>query len=117
MTARNLPPSDFQQVPLQVSYSTGEQPLIRFYVPLLARAVEYKRLVGYFNARILARAAAGFAPFVARPGRWELVVGAQLSDEDVDAVLRGEPLDEVLAQRLCVEPLTEGVTIVERLTS
>ncbi len=109
-----LPVSDFQQVPLQCAYSTGEQPLTRFYVPLLARAKEYKRLVGYFNASVLARAAAGFAPFVARQAHMQLVVGAQLSDEDVDAVLRGEPLDKVVAERLSLEPLTEGVSIVQR---
>ena len=54
------------EVPLQVAYSTGEQPLTRFYVPLLARAKEYKRLVGYFNASVLARAAAGSGA----PDRW-----------------------------------------------
>lgn len=110
----NLPVSDFTQVPLQVAYSTGEQPLTRFYVPMLARATEYKRLVGYFNASVLARAAAGFAPFVARRAHMQLVVGAQLSDEDVDAVLRGEPLDKVVAERLSLDPLTEGVSIVQR---
>lgn len=109
-----LPASDFRAVPLQVSYSTGEQPLTRFYVPLLARATEYRRLVGYFSAKILARAAAGFAPFAARRGTVQLVVGAQLSDEDVDAVIRGEPLDKVVVERLCLEPLTEGVSIVQR---
>jgi len=113
-TSAELPASDFQQVPLQVAYSTGEQPLTRFYVPLLARAKEYKRLVGYFNASVLARAAAGFAPFVARRAHMQLVVGAQLSDEDVDAVLRGESLDKVVAERLTLEPLTEGVSIVQR---
>ena len=94
---RLLPESDFQQIPLQVSYSTGERPLTRFYVPLLARAIEYRRLVGYFNAAVLSRAAAGFAPFAARRAQMQLVVGAQLSEEDVDAVLRGEPLDRVVA--------------------
>ncbi len=112
--AVKLPASDFTKVPLQVAYSTGEQPLTRFYVPMLARAKEYKRLVGYFNASVLARAAAGFAPFVARQAHMQLVVGAQLSDEDVDAVLRGEPLDKVVAERLSLEPLTEGVSIVQR---
>ncbi|MGW1341319.1 DEAD/DEAH box helicase [Kribbella sp. NPDC002412] len=111
---RPLPLSDFQEVPLQPSYSTGEQPLTRFYVPLLARAKEYRRLVGYFNAAVLARAAAGFAPFVARRGQMQLVVGAQLSEEDVDAVLRGEPLDRVVADRLRLQPLTDGVDIVQR---
>ncbi len=109
-----LPESDFMQVPLRVSYSTGERPLTRFYVPLLARATEYKRLVGYFSARVLARAAAGFAPFVARGARMQLIVGAQLSDEDVDAVLQGRPLDEVVVQRLRSEPLTEGIGIIEQ---
>ncbi len=109
-----LPLSDFKQLSLQVAYSTGEQPLTRFYIPLLARAKEYKRLVGYFNAQVLARAAAGFAPFVARRAHMQLVVGAQLSDEDCDAVMRGEPLDRVVAERLCLEPLTEGVSIVQR---
>jgi hypothetical protein len=109
-----LPDSDFTQIPLRVAYSTGEQPLTRFYVPLLARAVEYKRLVGYFGASVLARAAAGFAPFAARGAKMQLVVGAQLSDEDVDAVLRGEPLDQVVAERLILEPLTEGVSIIQK---
>lgn len=109
-----LPASDFTSVDLQVAYSSGEQPLTRFYVPLLARAVSYRRLVGYFSARVLARAAAGFAPFVARGGTWQLVVGAQLSDEDVDAVVNGAPLEDVVAARICVQPLQEGVDIIER---
>ena len=111
-----LPASDFMALKekLAPAYSTGESPLTRFYVPMLARAREYKRLVGYFNAQVIARAAAGFAPFAARRAHMQLVVGAQLSDEDVDAVLRGEPLDKIVADRLCMEPLTEGVGIVQR---
>ncbi|MBU1800854.1 MAG: DEAD/DEAH box helicase family protein [Actinobacteria bacterium] len=41
-----------------------------------------------------------------------LIVGAQLIQKDVEAVLSGEPLDDVVAQRLLADPDLEGTKIV-----
>lgn len=81
--------------------------------PVLAAAVSYDRAVGYFNARELAYAARGVAPFVAGGGTMRLIVGAELAEADVVAVT-GQPLEDVLAAKLTTDPFGEGVGIVEQ---
>lgn len=89
--------------------------LTELYEPALAEAVRYERCCAYFSSSVLAVAARGFAPLVARlleakepfaqpPVR--LLVNEELNRDDVDALLhtRGaEALAEKLAARL-IEP-------------
>jgi len=81
------------------SYGPADRPLESFYLPALSRAVRYDRIAGFFSSYALAVAAQGVARLVARGGRMRLLVGAQLSPEDVEAVLRGVSLQERLAGR------------------
>jgi superfamily II DNA or RNA helicase len=81
------------------SYGPADRPLESFYLPALSRAVRYDRIAGFFSSHALAVAAQGVARLVARGGRMRLLVGAQLSPEDVEAVLRGVSLQERLAGR------------------
>jgi superfamily II DNA or RNA helicase len=80
------------------AYGPEDQPLEAFYLPALSRAVRYDRIAGFFSSYALAVAAQGVSTLVARGGRMRLLVGAQLSPEDVEAVLRGTSLQEHLAQ-------------------
>src|SRR5690606_16211680 len=97
-------PDSFQSVDLGATYSPDDHPFETFYLPLLSRAVTYDRAVGYWSASELRYAAQGTAHFLANGGKMRLIVGAQLSQRDVEAVLEGKPLDDVVAARLLADP-------------
>lgn len=107
-------PQSFRSVGVKGDYSPDDRPFETFYLPLLSRAISYDRAVGYWSAAELQFAAQGTAHFLANGGRMRLIVGAQLSEADVEAVLAGEPLDEVVAARLLADPELEGAQIVAR---
>lgn len=104
----------FVGVGLKGRYSPDDLPLTAFYVPMLSRAISYDRAVGYWSAAELQFAAQGTAHFLANGGRMRLIVGAQLIESDVEAVLSGKPLDDVVAARLLADPDLEGTKIVQR---
>lgn len=83
--------------PWKSAYGPADRPLETFYLPALSRAVRYDRIAGFFSSYALAVAAQGVARLVARGGRMRLLVGAQLSPEDVEALQRGAALQERLA--------------------
>lgn len=106
-------PDSFQTIDLGATYSPDDHPFETFYIPLLSRAVTYDRAVGYWSAAELQYAAQGTAHFLANGGRMRLIVGAQLAQRDVDAVIHGKPLDDVLAERLLADPDLAGARIVQ----
>ena len=87
----------------------------QLYVPALSRARSYDRSCAYFSSSVLAAAARGFGPFIARllaadgaipKPAIRFVVNEELARDDVDALLeRGntEALERLLHDRL-VEP-------------
>jgi len=103
----------FPSLPIQARYTPDDRPLTTFYIPMLSCAIAYDRAVGYWSAAELQFAAQGTAHFLANGGRMRLIVGAQLTRSDVDAVLSGTPLDEALAARMLADPDLEGAKIVE----
>lgn len=98
---------------LKPRYTPDDHPLESFYIPLLTRSIRYDRAVGYWSAAELKFAAQGTARFLANGGTMRLIVGAQLKQADVDAVLTGIPLSDVLAARLLADPGLEGVKIIQ----
>ncbi len=103
----------FRTVSLKPTYSPDDNPFETFYLPILMRAVAYDRAVGYWSAAELQFAAQGTAHFLANGGRMRLIVGAQLIQKDVDALVAGKTLDDVVAQRLLDDPDLEGTKIVQ----
>ena len=85
---------------LRISYTTSDDPLHTFYVPVLSRAKRLDRIAGYFTAGGLALVARGLARFIANGGRMRLLVGARLEARDVEAVSAGADLAEVTRRRL-----------------
>lgn len=106
-------PDSFQTVDVAATYSPDDRPFETFYLPLLSRAVTYDRAVGYWSASELQYAAQGTAHFLANGGKMRLIVGAQLAQRDVDAVIEGKPLDDVVAERLLADPELAGARIVQ----
>lgn len=103
----------FQSVDLEATYSPDDRPFEAFYLPLLSRAVTYDRAVGYWSASELQYAAQGTAHFLANGGKMRLIVGAQLAQRDIDAVIEGKSLDDVVAKRLLADPELTGARIVQ----
>lgn len=89
-----MPLRDF---PFHVYYTPAEDPLHSFYLPALSASVQYDRSAGYFRSSALAAAAAGVVRLIANGGLMRLLVGAELSQADVDAIARGYDLREALA--------------------
>lgn len=86
-------PGGLRALGLAGTYSTGDHALRQFYLPALAVSCSYDRMAGYYSSSVLRLTAAGLAAFIENAqrhgGRMRLIVGAQLSAEDVRAVRDG----------------------------
>ncbi len=103
--------------PWKPGYLPADSPLTSFYVPALERSVRYDRIAGFFSSAALSVAAQGIASMITRGGRMRLLVGAQLSQRDVDAILRGVELRDALARQfrgLLTDPAALADHLVKR---
>lgn len=82
-----------QDAGLAGTYSTGDKPLLNFYVPSLSVSHRYDRMAGYYSSAVLKVAARGILPFIRNAldqgGGMRLIVGTQLSPQDVTAIRNG----------------------------
>lgn len=97
------PQGGFADLPLRPHYGGSSDLLRRFYVPVLQWAVRYDRVAGYFASSAFLSAAAGVARFASNQGNMRLLVGAQLTEADRNALLGQASLDAVLSQRLTAD--------------
>lgn len=100
---------------LPPGFDTGDDALRSFYVPVLSRATSYDRSVGYFRASSLSVAAQGVSRFVAGVGQMRLLVGAELTKEDAEALSGRSEIPEALAERLASELVPEDEIAQQRL--
>jgi len=82
------------------TYGPGDDRLHDFYIPALSASVRYDRMAGYFSSHALAIASAGVAHLITNGGTMRLLVGAQLSREDVEAIEAGYDPQQIVAARL-----------------
>ena len=99
MNASNESQSGLRGRPWKASYAPSDDPLNSFYIPALEKTVGYDRIAGFFTSSSLSVAATGLASMISRGGRMRLLVGAQLDERDVEAILRGIRLRDMLAQK------------------
>ena len=85
---------------IQSYYGAADDRRDSFYIPVLSRAVRYDRVSGYFTSAGLAAAAQGLATFLPDGGTMRLIVGAQLSEDDVEAITTTDQLDDSLCNAL-----------------
>ena len=81
-------------------YAPSDEPLENFYIPALTASIQYDRSAGFFSSTALAVAASGVAGLVRNGGRMRLLVGADLSGEDVDAIRHGYDLKDRVRERM-----------------
>lgn len=78
---------------LKGTYSTGDNPLLSFYIPSLRASHRYDRMAGYYSSTVLKVTARGIVPFIRNAqeldGGMRLIVGTQLSPADVAAIREG----------------------------
>ena len=78
-----------------------------FYIPLLKRAISYKRAVGFFSSTALIEISKGIAGLVENGGTVQLVASPYLSDEDVIAMKKGYELREKIIENALLRELHE----------
>lgn len=101
------------QHPFRIFYGPADQPLHNFYIPALSASVRYDRSAGFFSSTALAVAAEGVVRLIANGGRMRLLVGADLSDADVEAIQQGYDLKTRVTERL-LERFTDPVDALLR---
>lgn len=92
--------TNLREQPFRIFYSPADDPLNNFYIPALSSSVRYDRSAGFFSSSALAVAAAGVARLIQNGGRMRLLVGADLSEQDVEAIQQGYDLKTRLTERL-----------------
>lgn len=95
----------------KTNYASDEDDLVRdFYVPALERSDTYDRAVGFFSSHALSLISPGLDGFVARGGRMQVLASPKnLSDDDLQAIVRGEASRDLLEQALAAD-LSDDVT-------
>lgn len=89
-----------RQKKFRIYYGPADDPLHNFYIPALSSSVRYDRSAGFFSSSALAVAAEGIAHLIQNGGRMRLLVGAALTQADVEAIRQGHDLRQRLSGRL-----------------
>ena len=101
-------PRDLTDLPLQLTYRTGRDDLVRgFFVPCLETAVLYRRAAGYFTSAGLALAARGVASLALRRGHLRLVVSPHLEPDDCAALERARDTPAAVLRTIAARSLAE----------
>lgn len=84
------------------TYKSIHRNLVReFLIPALERSILYKRVAGYFSSSVLVAAAGGIARLLKNDGEMQLIVGADLSHRDVEALNKDpEKLMEIIQNKI-----------------
>lgn len=85
-----------------------------FYVPLLSRAVEYRRAVGFFSSTVLCQIADGVAALARNGGRIKIVASPHLSDEDIQAIRKGYQMREIVKKSILREMIEVKDSFTEK---
>ncbi len=90
----------FSDLSLKASYTSADDRVNGFFVPLLSEAVTYDRVSGYFRSSSLVSVSRGLAKFLENEdARMRLVVGADFSEQDLRAIEKGADLADRLIRQ------------------
>lgn len=92
----------FRDINIAYSYETGhDDPVNEFYVPLLAEAVYYNRIAGFFTSASLAIAARGIAGLIRNSGTMRIIACPRFDEKDI-AVIKNviEHPDDYISKKL-----------------
>ena len=106
-------PGRLQDLSLRLAYDSADEALRDFYVPALSRSVSYDRSVGYFRASSLSVASKGLSRFIASGGTARFLIGAEVGENERDALIGATEIPPTLAARLA-EGLAGADEIAQR---
>jgi len=85
----------------QINYGPQDDSLRDFFIPALSNSIRYDRAAGYFSSTMLAVTAAGVTKLILNGGKMRLLCGADMSEDDVEAIRQGHAtLEERLSRRM-----------------
>lgn len=92
----------FKDIDIALSYETGQDdPVNDFYIPLLAEAVYYDRIAGFFTSASLAIAARGIAGLIRNEGAMRIICCPRLDEKDLEVIkIVTENPEEYLSKQL-----------------
>ena len=101
--------SGFRDLTLKSKYGLGDDFRNDVYVPLLGRAIQYTRAVGYFSSGGLASVGAGLEAFIRNNGSMRLMASPEgWSPQDVEALSGHREIPRELADRLARSLITKS---------
>ncbi|GIW55581.1 MAG: hypothetical protein KatS3mg082_1985 [Nitrospiraceae bacterium] len=90
-----------RELSLKIAYGPHDDPLRQFFIPAMAASIRYDRAAGFFSSTMLAVAAAGVSRLILNGGKMRLLCGADLSEEDIEAIREGHAtLEKQVESRL-----------------
>lgn len=95
----------FRDIDLKPEYRSRFDNVIHdFYIPVLKKAITYKRAVGFFSSSALLSLTAGICGLIENGGSIQLIASPHLSPEDIEAINDGiRRRDEVIKDALLRE--------------
>ena len=104
----------FKDIEIKTEYRSGKCNVINdFYIPVLSKAVNYKRAVGFFSSTALIQISKGIAELVANGGRISLIASPRLSEEDIEAIERGYAERDAIISNALMRSFKEPTTYFE----
>ena len=88
-----------------------------FYIPVLSVSTKYQRLAGFFSSSSLAVASRGIAGLICNKGKIELVCGAKLKKDDVEAIVEGSKKRIEVIEKSMLEDLGDIEKLQDELVS
>ena len=95
-----------KNIEFKESYNKAEHDIANdFYIPAMSRSSVYDRLSGYFGSTIYIIAWSALKSFVSNGGRMRLVCSPCLSENDIEAIQKGQLAlsNEVVKESLAKE--------------
>ena len=106
---------NLRDIEIKSEYRSLTDNVVRdFYIPLLKKAVLYKRAVGFFSSSALVQISKGISGLIKNRGRIQLVASQYLSSDDVGAMRKGYKLRENIVENALLRELKNVTTYFER---
>lgn len=105
----------FPQLEIKREYRSLSDNIARnFYIPLLGKAIWYKRAVGFFSSSALIEISKGIAGLIKNGGQIQLIASPRLSNEDIEAINKGYEVREHIIERALLRTFDEPKDYFEK---
>jgi helicase domain protein len=99
----------FNDLDIEQYYTTNDDVVNLFFVPLLNEAIQYDRTTAYFSMDSLATYARGLEQLVLNNGHCRLIISHQISEYDFESIQQGYSLREEITLELLDELKKETI--------